>query len=357
MEYLQGFFTQSVQESFLIIAFTVIVALLARRALGIVKRSERSNEWLVSLCRVLYGPIMWIIGGYGVLTAAAPFLEGRDGLFSSLLLFQLRDVLLIGAITWVVLRWKSRCRKVFLERNKERGENRFDEALIFALGKLISILILSIAFMLMLEVFDVPLQVFLTFGGIGGLAVSWAAKDVIANFFGGLMIYINRPFAVGEWVKAKNKSFEGVVEDIGWYNTRLRSFERRPTYIPNAIFLDAILENPGRMYNRRIKTLVGVRYEDIRAVKSITEGIEKMLREHPDIDQEQALLVHLVAFGPSSLDIEVYTFTKTTVWKEFRQVQQDVFLKIADVVESYEAEIAFPTQTLYVQKGSSTLAE
>lgn len=100
------------------------------------------------------------------------------------------------------------------------------------------------------------------------------------------------------------------------------------------------------MYNRRIKTLVGVRYCDNHKVREISQGIEAMLKTHPEIDTNQVCFVSLVEFATSSLNILVYCFTKTTAWVEFQRIQEDILLKIIDVVHSYGADIAFPTRTL-----------
>ena len=120
-------------------------------------------------------------------------------------------------------------------------------------------------------------------------------------------------------------------------------------YVPT-LFTQIILTNPSQMYNRRIHPKVGVRYQDADKVKAITQDIEAMLRGHEEIDQEQYIMVHWIEFGPYSLDIDVYAFTKTTDWKIYRAIQQDVFLKIVDIVKKNGADIAFPTQELYMQK-------
>ena len=92
----------------------------------------------------------------------------------------------------------------------------------------------------------------LAFGGIGGIAVGFAAKDLLANFFGGLMIYLDRPFSVGDWIRSPDKNIEGTVEEIGWRLTRIRTFDKRPLYVPNSTFTQISVENPSRMLNRRI---------------------------------------------------------------------------------------------------------
>ncbi|NKN80826.1 mechanosensitive ion channel family protein, partial [Weissella cibaria] len=136
----------------------------------------------------------------------------------------------------------------------------------------------------------------------------------------GLMIYLDRPFAVGDWIRSPDKEIEGTVEYIGWRQTRIRTFDKRPLYVPNATFANISVENPSRMTHRRIYETIGLRYDDAAKVKPVVEAVREMLRNHPDIDSSQTLIVNFNAFGPSSLDFFVYCFTHTTNWIEYHRV-------------------------------------
>ncbi len=334
----------------LIFFLTGIAGFFARRFLNKIKTSNEENKWLQAFGSALSRPLPWLIWGYGVLLIAEVMSEANQFPLLEEYINQGRLCFFIGGFTWVLYRWKTESEEllfqsVFLEKTKS------DKALFGAVSKLTSVVIFSISSLMVLDIFGVPLTTLMTLGGIGSLTIGWAGKDVVVNFFGGLMIFITRPFAVDDWIYLPNKSgFEGVVEHIGWYQTRIRTFSRRPTYFPNGLFLDAIIENPGRMYNRQIKAVIGLRYDDIAVVKSVVDDIEKMLKEHPDIAKDQILMVHFLAFGPTSLDLQIYCFTRTTVWSEYRDIQQDVFLRTASIVASHGAEIAFPTQTLHIQQ-------
>ena len=191
----------------------------------------------------------------------------------------------------------------------------------------------------------------LAFGGVGGIAVGFAAKDLLANFFGGFIIHLDRPFKVGDWVRSPDRNIEGTVEHIGWRLTTIRTFDKRPLYVPNAAFTTIAVENPSRMTNRRIYETIGIRYADVGQMATIVDDIKAMLQQHEDIDSDQTLIVNFLAFNASSLDIMVYTFTKTTQWVQFHEVKQDVLLKISDIIEGYGAEVAFPTRTLHLPDG------
>jgi MscS family membrane protein len=171
------------------------------------------------------------------------------------------------------------------------------------------------------------------------------------------MIYMDRPFRVGDWVRSPDKEIEGTVEYIGWRLTRIRTFDQRPLYVPNATFTSISVENPSRMRNRRIFEHVGVRYDDADKVRAIIDDVREMIRNHPEIDTRQTIIVQLNRFGPSSLDFMVYTFTKTTQWVKYHEIKQDVMLKIADIIFSHGAEFAFPTQTIHLAAGEPELPE
>jgi len=193
----------------------------------------------------------------------------------------------------------------------------------------------------------------LAFGGIGGIAVGFAAKDLLANFFCGLMLYLDRPFAVGDWIRSPDREIEGTVERIGWRQTVIRGFDTRPLYIPNSAFANIAVENPSRMRNRRIYETIGIRYDDAAAMGAIVADVDAMLRAHDEIDSDNFLMVNFNAFAPSSLDFFVYCYTRTKAWAEYHRVKQDVLLRIVEIIDRHGAEIAFPTSTVHVPGGLS----
>jgi MscS family membrane protein len=265
----------------------------------------------------------------------------------------LRDVVLIACVAWFLWRFAGRVGHNIATRRVERGEE-VDHTTIDALVKLSRLVALVVALVTMAQTLGFQIGGLLALGGVGGIAVGFAAKDILANFFGGLTIYLDRPFGVGEWIRSPDKSIEGTVEYISWRHTRVRAFNKNPIYVPNAVFTSIVVENPSRMSHRRIKETIGVRYDDFAVVEPVVDEIRAMLETHEGIDATQTLIVNFNQFGPSSLDIMVYTFTRTTVWVEYHHVKQDVLLKIADIIRAHGAEIAFPTQTVHLGTAGET---
>jgi MscS family membrane protein len=249
---------------------------------------------------------------------------------------------------------------LFLNNFIKRAENNLinpafisdpvDPTTVRAVAKLLRASVLITAILISMQLFGYSISGLLAFGGIGGIAVGFAAKDLLANFFGGLMIYLDRPFSVGDWVRSPDKEIEGTVEDVGWRLTRIRTFDKRPLYIPNAVFANISVENPSRMTNRRIYETVGIRYADIATMESIISEVTQMLIQHKEIDSEQTMIVNFNRFSASSLDFFIYTFTKTTDWVKYHNIKQDVLLKVAKVIDTNGAEIAFKTSTIHIEK-------
>ncbi|MEZ5567332.1 MAG: mechanosensitive ion channel family protein [Halioglobus sp.] len=232
-----------------------------------------------------------------------------------------------------------------------RGEvSSTDRATVRATAKLARIALWAVAALMVLQSIGVSISGLLAFGGIGGIAVGFAAKDLLANFFGGLSIYLDRPFSVGDWIRSPDREIEGTVESIGWRLTVIRTFDQRPVYVPNAVFSQISVENPSRMFNRRIYETIGLRYKDADKMADVVTQVREMLASHEAIDHSRTLIVNFVSFGASSLDFFVYTFTKTTVWVEYHKVKEEILLRILDIIHANDADVAFPTRSLQVEQ-------
>ncbi|MFG0774207.1 mechanosensitive ion channel family protein [Vibrio plantisponsor] len=260
-----------------------------------------------------------------------------------------KKLMLAAVFIWILIRLAINIEQYLLQ-DKSR-----DETTIQAASKVARLIILTIGLLTVMQTLGVSLRGLLTFGGVGGLIVGLAAKDLLSNFFGGLMIYFDRPFKVGEWIRSPDREIEGTVERIGWRMTIIRTFDKRPLYVPNSVFSNIIVENPSRMKNRRIYETVGLRYQDADKMATIVAQVREMLENHEDIDAQQTLIVNFNAFGASSLDFFIYTFTETINWVRYHEVKQDVMLKVMDIIHQNGADIAYPTRTLMIEPKDAPL--
>jgi len=214
------------------------------------------------------------------------------------------------------------------------------------------IVIIVVSVLILMQEFGLSISGLLAFGGVGGLVVGLAAKDLLSNFFGGLMIYFDRPFKVGEFIKSPDRNIEGIVESIGWRLTVVRTFSKNVLYIPNSAFSNIIVENATRMTNRRFNEVIGVRYEDMGNIPTIVTEIRSFLESHEDIDQSIQPVVYFTSFEASSCDIIVYAFTNTKDWRQFLEVKEAILFRIADIISNNNSAIAFPTTTIDWDKKS-----
>jgi MscS family membrane protein len=310
--------------------------------------------WHYALLRALHAPFQWLNWGIA-LTIALPVLSYGTHFYAwfSPYLLSARLLLLLISLFWFAMSVTAYLeRALFASLAGQEGAKQ-EKMTVRALSQLARV-ILIIAFVLLgMQALGFSISALLALGGVGGIAIGFAAQDTLANFIGGMMIFWDQPFAVGDWVRSPDRNIEGTVEHIGWRLTVIRTFDKRPLYVPNGVFSKIALENPSRMSNRRIKATIGLRYADAPKIAAILSEIEVMLRAHPEIDTQQTLMVNLIHFGDSSLDFFIYTFTNTTNWVAFQAIQQDVFLKVLAIIDRHGAACAFPARDVFLNTPSS----
>jgi len=338
-------------ELFLIVLVALSLGFFLNRLIDKLElQAARSKSvWDDALIEACRRPAIWLIWILGVNFAASIAAQKMDSPLQGLV-DPINRLALIFLGSLFVVRFIKRAERNLL--HPDYMSKPIDETTVRAVGKLLRATVIITAVLIGMQLFGYSISGLLAFGGIGGIAVGFAAKDLLANFFGGLMIYLDRPFSVGEWIRSPDQEIEGTVEDIGWRLTRIRTFDMRPLYIPNAVFANISVENPSRMSNRRINETLGIRYEDIHSMDAIVAAVTAMLLKHPDIDAKQTMIVNFNKFNASSVDFIVYTFTKTTDWIDFHKIKQDVLLRVAGIVADHDAEIAYPTSTIHLQNPS-----
>jgi len=337
-------------QIFAVVLVTLVVDFFQRKLLRKLETrfEQTTNYWDNALIYAAVKPLSLLIWVVGLYIGASIAGHKADSVIFSYI-NPIRDVLVIVAITWFFVRFIKKVEQGILERNKTKApEDAIDVTTVDAIAKLLRLSVLITAALVGLQTLGFSISGVLAFGGVGGIAVGFAARDLLANFFGGLTIYLDRPFSVGDWVRSPDRNIEGTVEKIGWRQTVIRTFDKRPLYVPNATFANIAVENPSRMTHRRIYETVGVRYDDANKLPAIVEDVVNMLKEHPEIDETQTLIVNFNAFAASSLDFFVYTFTHTTNWIKFHEVKQDVLFRIYNIITQHGAEVAFPTSTIHV---------
>lgn len=255
----------------------------------------------------------------------------------------MQDIFIVFALFIFILRFIKKVENGYIELHQGNQEK---VNTINAITKLLRISVIVTTALILMQTLGINIGGVLAFGGVSGIAVGFAAKDLLSNFFGALMIYFDKPFRVGDWIRSPDKDIEGVVELIGWRQTKIRTFDKRPIYVPNSVFSVIVVENPSRMTHRRIYENIGVRYDDVGEVEKIVFDIKKYLELSDDVDKKQALIVNFNKFADSSLEIIVYCLVFETDWITFHQLKQKILLDIANIISQHKADIAYPTTRL-----------
>jgi len=334
----------------LVLAATVAAHFIARRALQhaevIAARTE--NVWDDSLIAAARRPLpvlIWLAG----ISFALHLIHRQTGEQLLEYIPPARDIGVVVCSAWFLFKLIRELASNVITAGARKGQE-IDRSTVDALSKVSRIVVVMVAVLAVMQTLGFSISGLLAFGGMGGIAVGFAAKDLLANFFGGLMIHLDRPFNVGETVRSPDKQIEGKVEHIGWRQTRIRSTNMTLIYVPNALFTANVVENPSRMSHRRIRETIGLRYDDLDKMSAIVEEVKSMLICHPQLDPGQDTFVAFDQFADSSLNFIIQAFCKTTNLAQFHAIKQEVLLNVSGIIAKHGAEIAFPTRTLYLNQ-------
>lgn len=216
------------------------------------------------------------------------------------------------------------------------------------LNRILTILLVIIFGMVILQTLGVDIMPLLAFGGIGAAAIGFASKDIIANLCSGLMIYLTRPFAVGEWILLPEKNVEAIIEEIGWSQTTVRDKEKRPIYLPNQIFSQQYIINTSRMSHRRIKEKLSIRYTDFSKMRDLSRHLKQMALANPQIDTTLPVLIYFTAVHGNTIELEVDVYTKAINYEEYLAIKQEFLIATFEIINK-EAKPISP-HTLFISK-------
>ena len=297
-------------------------------------------------------PILFFMWLYCFITCSNLIIERID---ESMLKIanNLKYVIMYLSVLIFLLKSISQVKRHYILQ-KEKYNSSLDYPGIDAVEKLSKVSVIIIWSIFALGKMGFNLNALLAFSGAGGILVGFAGKDLFTNIFGGLVIYLDKPFVVGDWIASPDKDIEGDVEAIGWRQTRILTFEKFPIYVPNSIFGTIVIQNKSRLRSRRIKETINIRYTDYDKVNNITSDILKMLKEHPAINKKYKMYVNFTRVQDGCLTLTVYTFTNTTEFTRFFEIKQDILLKVAEIIKENGAELAHPTQTIDINTENKT---
>eukprot|EP00897_Mesotaenium_endlicherianum_P010315 jgi/Mesen1/9311/ME000060S08751 len=229
------------------------------------------------------------------------------------LVVRVRQVAAVWCITQLLLVWKANVVRHLQETSK------VDKARLVSVNRIASLLLVTLGMFTAAEACGVPLQSVFALGGISGLAIGLASKEVVTNFFGGLVLFLTRPFHVGDFIK---------VEDIGYFQTRIIGFDKFPITVPNQVFTNLVITNMSRASHRNLEAMFRLRHQDILLVDGVTARISAYLAQHPAVDLAQgAPVCYLKSLGESSLEISLSAGSA-----QFNAARQEIFVQAAHII-------------------------
>jgi len=333
-------------ELFVVVFLLLFVNILLKK---IIVRSK-TNDWRFHFDYAVIAPgrvVLWIL-----LIAFGADLLGREFKLQGVsYVAPLRNAAIIFCLSWFLLRWKRVFHREAMARPGPhvRGKLHMDPFTVEMLSKLFTITVIFMTMLIVMSIFGLNIAPLITFGGIGAATLGIAGRDVIANFFGGFMIYLTRPFMIGDDIELPQKKLTGKVEEIGWYFTSIRDAQKKALYIPNAVFSTEPLLNLSRMTHRRMEESIGVRYEDLDKIPKILEEIRALVTQHPDVDNQLLQSIFLERLGDTAIQIEVKVYITCTRYEEFMEVKQGLLSEIYRIIQNAGAEIPYPTMQIRVQ--------
>ena len=255
---------------------------------------------------------------------------------------------IISVIEFAVGLANSFTAKTILGKKLRKGlSQKMDDTVFEFVLKITRVLIYIIAIFLVLAILEINLTGLIAGLGLGGVIITLAAQDTAKNLFGGLVIFIDKPFAVGDWIEMDN--YEGTIEDITFRTTRIRTFENALVNIPNAIIADASVTNWSKMEKRRYKTNLCVELDTpLEKLELLKTRIEKMLQERESVFDD-SIIVRFDQITDNGMNILIYTYTNSVSYASYLKEVEDINVKIMKILNEENIELAYDTKTVYVK--------
>ena len=230
---------------------------------------------------------------------------------------------------------------------KKSLSQKMDDTVFEFMLKVIRVLIYIVAIFFVLNILEINLTGLIAGLGLGGVIVTLAAQDTAKNLFGGLVIFLDKPFAVGDWIEMDN--YEGTIEDITFRTTRIRTFENALVNVPNAKIADASVTNWSKMEKRRYKTNLCVELDTpLEKLELLKTNIEKMLQERESV-YDDSIIVRFDQITDNGINVLIYTYTNSVSYASYLKEVEDINMKIMKILKDENIELAYDTKTVYVK--------
>jgi len=229
-----------------------------------------------------------------------------------------------------------------------KTKNKLDDQLVPILRKALKVVIVIFGVLKMLTVFGVNTSTVLAGVSIGGLAIAFASQDTVKNLIGTFMIFIDKPFHIGDWIVGGG--IEGTVEEVGFRSTRVRAADTTIFTIPNSKLSEIVINNMGLRKYRRYSTKLGIRYDTPpELIETFVKGVRQIIEKHPET-LTASYNVEFIGFGDSALEILLNTYFLSLEWGQEQSSKHRLHMSILKLASTLGVEFAFPSQTLMIEE-------
>ncbi|MCP4499018.1 MAG: mechanosensitive ion channel family protein [Deltaproteobacteria bacterium] len=234
----------------------------------------------------------------------------------------------------------------FLTARADKTDTKLDDQLVPLVRRGLKIVTVCVGAVFVLQNLDIDVGSLIAGLGIGGLAFALAAKDTVSHIFGSVTIFLDKPFQIGDWVVACG--VEGIIEEVGFRSTRVRTFYNSVVSIPNGKFTNAVVDNYGLRQYRRCSITLNIEYATSPdQVEAFCDGLRGVIQSHPGTRKDY-FEVHFAGFSESGLKIMLYFFFEVDSWTDELRSRHEIYLDFIRLAEELDVRFAYPTQTLHI---------
>ena len=239
-----------------------------------------------------------------------------------------------------------------LTHSFQKLEKLLSKTLLIWLTRSLKYLIIFLGIVAVLETWGIKIGPVIAGLGLFGVAVALGAQDLFKNLISGILIILEKRFQLGDVIEVPGHTM-GTVEHMGFRSTLIRQFDTTSVSLPNYVFSDSAIINYSHRQFRRIKWIIGLTYDTTtEQLKKICQEIESHICENTNfiVNEEYQLFVRIDKFSDSSIDILIYTFTKTNDWSKYLEIKESLAFAIKTIVHENQSSFAFPSQSIYIEK-------
>ncbi|WHQ46776.1 MAG: mechanosensitive ion channel family protein [Candidatus Midichloria sp.] len=301
-------------------------------------KKDREFHWYIEILKMLENSLpkaLWIFS----IAYVAELICAHLKLSIVEIISAIRMVAIIFVFAQVTIIEVSKL-EVDLVDPQKKNTPKIDEVTIDILSKLLKAIIYTVAGLAIMQSVGVSINGILALGGISGLAVGFASRDLLSNFFGTIMIYLDKPFIIGESVKIEGRNCVGKIEKVDWRMTTVRTEDKKQVFIPNSAFLTASIENSSRLSHRVFSEEIRVLCPDYKEVILLIRDIKNFIKEHKEIDPKENIGIDIIEISQNVIRLSVKCFSKCTDASKFGKFRNNLLVEIAEIIRKHDLLLA-----------------